>query len=669
MSPQAVVRLSSFGIATLLALLAGGCPGPIPTGGQATESKLQTFKSADEFLTFFRQQATRNLRQRSWNFLAAPAATGGDVAAEDSSVDATYSTTNLQEQGVDESDVFKSDGRYFYIARDGALRIVQATPATSLAEVGHLKLDHTVSEMYLSGDQLITLGAPTGWDSYPYYVADPGVGAREQTMIWPPYYAAAKVIVTLVDISEPTAPAVVGQNELDGTLVSSRLINGRLYLVLTQTPPLPDPTTIASVATLGVDDVVPHMKVAGGTEPLLNWSDYYYPTDPDGYFTTSVVTLDATNVEHIFGAKAIMANAGTIYASQEALYVTDDDYDAADDYRPLTSIHKFVFDAEAGARYVGSGSVPGRLLNQFSLGEYDGFLRVATHIPNFSFLPTTIRPLLDFVSVNADDAVSSTDAAPPDDTSTQTPPDQPFNSVFVLAQGTDKLDVVGKISDIAPGERLYAARFIGERGFLVTFQQIDPLFVLDLADPNSPQIVGELKIPGYSDYLHPIGDNLLLGIGRSTEQTRWGGVVPSQLQLSLFDLTDPANPKTIQQLSVGGYGSSSDVSYAHKAFAFLPEQGLLAIPAQLTPASATYENYEAPEFDGVLCYDVTAAGFTERGGLRNVDTTTDGWWWYGAWHRAAFIGDTLYAVTPDGVSAAPLSALTTRTELQLEDLE
>lgn len=668
MSPKAVVRLTSIGLATFMALMVGGCPGPIPSGGQSGESKLQTFKSADEFLTFFRRQATRNMQQRSWNFLAAPAAAGGAAAAEDSSVDATYSTTNLQEQGVDESDVFKSDGRYFYIARAGALRIVQAAPVANLAEVGHLKLDHTVSEMYLNGAQLITLGAPTGWDSYPYPTVDPGMGARAQMMMWPPYYAEAKVIVTQVDISDPTAPAVLGQNELDGTLVSSRLIAGRLYLVLTQTPPLPSPTTAASVATMGVNDIVPHMKVAGGAEPLLHWSDYYYPTDPDGYYTTAVVTLDATNVEHAFGAKAIMANAGTIYASQEALYVTDDDYDAANDYRPLTSIHKFVFGAEAGARYVGSGSVPGRLLNQFSLGEYDGFLRVATHVPNFSFLPVAIRPMLGFMGANADVAVSSDAAPPADDTSTQPPPNQPFNAVFVLAPGTDKLDVVGTISNIAPGERLYAARFLGPRGFLVTFQQIDPLFVLDLADPASPQIVGELKIPGYSDYLHPIGNNLLLGIGRSTEQTQWGGVVPSKLQLSLFDLTDPANPTVVQQLSVGGYGSSSDVSWSHKAFTFLQDQGRLALPAQLTPETATYESYAAPEFDGVLCYDITAAGFTARGGLRNVDAMASGSWWYGGWHRAAFIGDTLYAVTPGGVSAAPLSALTTRTELELQDL-
>ena len=347
----------------------------------------------------------------------------------------------------------------------------------------------------------------------------------------------------------------------------------------------------------------------------------------------------------MLGSTMVVADAGTIYASTDALYVTDDGWTADNGYREFTTIHKFRLTAGQAASYVGSGRVPGRLLNQFSLGEHLGNLRLATHVSGSSgvFMEDMVA-----VATAVADAASNAPRAQARG---------PSNGVYVLGESDASLELLGSVEDIAPGEDLYAARFMGDRGFLVTFERIDPLFVLELSDPTQPVVAGELEIPGYSDYLHPFEDDYLIGIGRSTTETQWGAVIPEALQLSLFDVSDLTQPTLVQQIKVGGYGSSSDVSATHKAFTFLPSASLLAIPAQLTADDTTYGEYVPPAFDGALCYRVSSAGFEELGRLAGVaDEPAAEWYWHwNLWRRAVIIGDYVYALTTDGVSAAPLA--------------
>jgi uncharacterized secreted protein with C-terminal beta-propeller domain len=335
-------------------------------------------------------------------------------------------------------------------------------------------------------------------------------------------------------------------------------------------------------------------------------------------------------------------------------------------------VHKFAFDEQTGTRYVGTGTVPGRLLSQFSLGEHEGYLRLATHIDNWGLGASDV--------VDQSGTMVSTDTAssPDEDVSNaaskenteQDQTDLPYNAVYVLGDGEGELPIVGSVENIAPGETLYAARFVGKRGFLVTFEQIDPLFVLDLADPTQPKVVGELEIPGYSEYLHPYGENLLIGVGRSTADTQWGGVVPNAVQLSLFNVSDLAHPTLVQQVPVGGYSSYSEVSDTHKAFVFMADKGLLAIPAQLTSDDTTLSSYDWNiAFTGVLCYRVSEQGFASLGRVAAVTGEEDDaeWAWYRwwSWQRPAVIGDMIYAVTQDGVRAAPLSDFNATTTLLL----
>jgi inhibitor of cysteine peptidase len=652
--------------AVLVGVIVGGCPLFQPPntnpGDTNTPAKLVKFESAKALLDYFKQQAMPKSGQIAYPTMydsnavrgAAPvangASTGGaeDTAAGGSS-DQSFSTTNVQEEGVDESDVFKSDGTYFYIAKDQTLRIVRAHPADQMAEVSKLDLGMYVDSLYLQGSSVIALGM-----EYPTYVPMDAAYGRPTIMIWPPYYGGSKLHLKQVDVTDPANPSVSHDLQLDGSVVSSRLTNGRLILVLTILPNLPTNLTTSAVNGMSLNEVMPKMQPAAGTAvDMVPWENWLRPVSPDGYCMTAVVTIDAANVENKLDSVAVLANAGTIYASTEALYVTDAQYDPSDNYREKTAIHKFAFNADGVAEYAASGSVPGRLLNQFSLDEYQGYLRVATHINNF-----TVFPMGSWAEGNAGMTVS-TEARAADINS-----NVPYNGVYVLNQESDALNLVGAVDGLAPNENIYSARFIGARGYLVTFRQIDPLFVIDLTDPANPTRLADLKVPGYSDYLHPLGDTHLIGVGHSIARTIGGFTEPAALQLSLFDVSDPADPKLVQQIATGGMFSSSEVSQTHKAFTLIEHNGqtLIAIPATLTRDDNTY--YSIISFDGVICYRVDpAAGFTELGRIQQAGGN-DLW---AAWHRAAFISDDLYAVSSDGVRTTPLADFTVAHELLLGD--
>ena len=650
----------------LASLLIAGCPliSPPVTSDNNTSPKLLHFSSSDDLLNYFRQQANAGVNSQRFNSwfafggLSAPTAAanedagaGTDSAVQDETL--TYSSTNLQETGVDESDVFKSDGTYFYIAAGNTLKIVKADLADELAVAGELELDLHVSEMYLYETKLILLAQryTTGAEYWQYPAID----------IWPPYFVDSNLTLVEVDISDPTAPAVTKQIAFDGALSDSRLTNGRLILVLTIMPNLPDDPTFLEINTLPLEDFLPKMRNADGETALVTWQNCLHPESPDGYCMTSVVTVDATDIESVLHTVAVVANAGTVYSSTEALYLTDTDYGGGTSARTTTAIHKFAFDNDGAAQYTASGYVPGRLLNQFSLGEYEGYLRVATHVSTADFFGL----FSDNVAVSTAEASDGTEAA----SAQAIDPPTDYNAVYVLSEVGDTLAVQGSVENIAPDENLYSARFIGERGFLVTFERIDPLFTLDLSDPTKPTVKGELEVPGYSDYIHPWGENLLIGVGRATIESSWGGLIAAGVQLSLFDISDLENPTLIDQITMGGYGSWTQVAQTHKAFTLMADDGLLAIPAQLTDEDTAEYVWEEAPFDGIVCLQLDAdTGFTQLGRLDAVEAQTPSYFFFdGGWRRPAFIGDSLYAVTADGVATAPVNDITAATTLAFEN--
>jgi uncharacterized secreted protein with C-terminal beta-propeller domain len=263
----------------------------------------------------------------------------------------------------------------------------------------------------------------------------------------------------------------------------------------------------------------------------------------------------------------------------------------------------------------GTGEVPGQILNQFSLGEYEDVLRIATN--------------------------SGTWGA------------GSLNNVYCLKVIGSRLEIIGKLEGLAPGEDIYSALFIGTRGFLVTFVKIDPLFTIDLSDPYNPIALGELKVPGYSDYIHPMDENHLITIGKDAIMDN-GFAWYQGLQLSIFDVSDFENPLLLYKELIGDRGTSSEAEYNHKAFTFWAEENLLAIPVDLYEHEALPVNpydWGTYKFSGLYVYRVTVENGFEYLGRINTDIST---YYYNDWLRGLFINNDVYAVNNEAVQSADI---------------
>jgi inhibitor of cysteine peptidase len=278
----------------------------------------------------------------------------------------------------------------------------------------------------------------------------------------------------------------------------------------------------------------------------------------------------------------------------------------------LTSIYKFAI-SNGKIRYVAAGEVEGHLLNQFSMDESGGNLRAATTVQGYGNSGS-----------------------------------YEYNNVFVLDPG---MKTVGSLKYIAPDEKIYSTRFMGDRLYMVTFKRIDPLFVIDLSDPANPGILGKLKIPGYSDYLHPYDKNHLIGVGKETEANQWGGVSTSGLKIALFDVSDVNHPTEVGHVEIGEAGSDSEALRDHKAFLFSKEKNLLVIPVrevQKIPLEGKYSSYTQKIWQGAYVFGVSPDdGFSLRGKVTHSDEDSSGYYWgsQDAVKRSLYIGNTLYTLS------------------------
>lgn len=286
-----------------------------------------------------------------------------------------------------------------------------------------------------------------------------------------------------------------------------------------------------------------------------------------------------------------------------------------DVYKELekTVVHKIKLNGDQ-LDYVGSGEVSGRILNQYSLDENNGYFRIATTRGQSWIMPfMSLRPNI----------------MPPAQTQ------ESYNNLYVL---DSNLSVVGSAENFAQGEKIYSVRFIGDRGYVVTFKQVDPLFVFDLSKPTSPTMIGQIKIPGFSSYLHPYGEKMLIGIGKEVTDNGAQGITVQGLKISLFDVTDPANPKETAMLKLGGPGSDTPILYDYKAFLLINDKNSMVIPVSLTkPGSNNY----MPDFQGAIVFNLAKDKITELG--RVFHTLQDKTTGYDVQiQRSLFIGDYLY---------------------------
>lgn len=660
--------------------------GDTGSGGQTTNQErkaaLRTFQSAEEARTYFAEQAIARLNNQyalgsglacgalapagldwSMDYATGAESRGGPTPTNGDRTDDgdVFSSTNTQESGVDESDVVKNDGNHFFLLKDNTLRIVKANPADDLQQVAKVDLPASADSLYRYGKKLVALSQTWGFWGYIEPVFIDGVGRTGVADAMPPGEGSInQTIVTILDVTDPAAPVTRATLKFDGNLVSSRMIGGKLHLVMTATPKLPDNPTPEAIRAQPLDAWLPDYAVTrsdGSTQSgkALGWQDFYYPANPDGYGITLVITVDVDKPDGEFQPVAISANAGTIYASASALYVTDTRYDYAWNYREDTVIHKFDLTGEA-ARYAASGLVPGRLLNQYSLGEKDGYLRLASSISNYS--GPIVVPLAEGgtgVSVGQPSQGSVVNG----------------HAVYVLHESADtagKLDIVGRLEGIEPDEDLFSARFIGNRGFIVTFKNVDPLFTIDLSVPENPVLVGKLVIPGYSDYIHPLGEDYLLTIGKDASADMGNWAWYQGVQLTVFNVKDLKNPKIDSdkhKVILGTRGTNSEANSNPKAFNYFKDAAALAIPIDLYEGPTTGPEYGIHTFTGLYVFHVTGEdGFEFLGRIPTVAVTPNPYYgYYGgdwpAYTRGIFVNDAVYAVTDDVVKSAPLASPST----------
>jgi uncharacterized secreted protein with C-terminal beta-propeller domain len=626
------LRSGVFAIVCVAAVCAATIGSTADAAGSAAGSRLRAFAGCPSFLAYVRQHAAPLVGPWGLGGVVAgpglrtpPTAARDAVAGAKAGTEIEFSGTNVQEEGVDEPDLVKTDGRTLFVVTSTGLSAVDVRSRKPRV-VGSLRLEGgSANELLLHGKRLLVLsrGAPIG------IPIDAPVGIRAP---WP-YPATTKI--TELDVSAPADMRVVRTLELEGGYLTARLV-GRAVRVVLSSPMALDLPYVTPVDTKPADiaEATERNRALVTSAPARAWLPGYTLRSARGRVTAegaivqcrnvrrppsfaglgllTVVTIDADRGLDPVDSDAVVSDGRVVYASTSRLYVATDRWDQRlQDGRPVpgetqTAIHAFDIASPTQTHYVASGVVPGVLFGQWSLSERNGILRVAsTEQPVWWGGPLT----------------------------------ESETSVTTLGERAGALVPLGRVGGLGKGERVYAVRFIGDVGYVVTFRQVDPLYTLDLSQPTRPVVRGELKIRGYSAYLHPVGDDLLLGIGQdATDEGRLVGA-----QASLFDVSDLRSPKRLDSLSLGkGW---SEAEQTHHAFLWWPKTRLAVLPLQ---------SYGDAPFVGALGLRVQRSGGISIAGrvTHPTDRVPAG---SVAIRRSVVVGDVLYTVSDAGVRGSSLA--------------
>ncbi len=554
-----------------------------------------------------------------------------------------YSTTNVQVDGVDEGDTVKTDGRYIYSLQNNQIRITEAYPVSSLSLKATIHLDAGFSplELFTEGDRLVVIGQgwrnleetgnPTG--------SDPAGAAGAKMAYWWYPRGESQTVTRVYNIADRSAPKLEREITFDGSHLSSRRVGNTVYMIGRKYPTyfsrimpmidLPPPVPVDT------PDGAPAEKIARQAQPEPTRSQmvprirdsranrgresylplkkiFYFPGfDQASYIMVGSFNLDKPAEPVDF--KSYLGAGDVVYASTRNLYISAADY-TGDSEHAVTHIYKFSIE-DGSVQFSHTGEVPGTPLNQFSLDEDKGYFRIATTV--------------NYWTAEGDNWQNRS-----------------WNNLYTL---DDTMQVKGKLEHLAEGERIYSARFMGNKAYLVTYEQVDPLFVIDLSAPAEPKLLGALKIPGFSNYLHPYDETHLIGLGQETVASTTGGLPTVKgLKLSLFDVTDPVHPEELHNLVIGGKGSYSPAAYDHKAFWFDKNRKLLGFPIEETDGSRDYAADEWPGrvFQGAQIYQVSLdEGFVKKGAVTHLEDKPADYDWYHYVQRLLTIGDHLYTLS------------------------
>jgi uncharacterized secreted protein with C-terminal beta-propeller domain len=618
----------------------------------------------------------------------APSADSPDAKIDDTSAGTGFSTTNVQVRGVDEPDFIKNDVRYAYILSGDKLTIAEVYPTENATIVAKVGLDigegQYLQDMFLSNNTLLVFYQEYGSDYViPQYEFAPQ-----------PVYSP-KTHAIVLDITDRAEPKKVHDYEVSGAYSNARMIGERVYLITT--------SDLYSYS----HPVIPKIMESSST---MVTPDIYYFRNPEPYYSFNTVTsIDITGEDDLQSKTFMMNPASTLYVSESNIYIAyqkyqpwgyyeessrdrffeavvpllpDDAQDQimaidADDSIPAydkwdriarvledtyngmsesdksqlfediqealaeydaqaqkdsnkTVIHRIAISAEGEIEYGARGEVPGRLLNQFSMDEHGDRFRVATTVEYYTPYAQGM-----------------------------------YNNVYVLDMG---METVGSLENIEEGESIYATRFIGDRLYMVTFQRIDPLFVIDLSS-DDPKVLGELKLPGYSTYLHPYDEDHIIGIGRDAKDNEWGGVSATGVKVALFDVSDVNNPQLVDDYLIEGQNTDSEALYNHKAFLFSRNPNVLSLPITTydDPQYADDGRYIEPKtWRGFYVFSMTPEdGINLKGTIEHANDAGYYYYYGTQGSRSFYIGDVLYTVAGDTLKMSNIDTLEELGELEV----
>lgn len=549
---------------------------------------------------------------------AEPEAAAGVNAAQD------YSSTNVQVQGVDEGDIVKTDGSYIYhVNRERVVITKVDSPENMKVESTLTFSDNNMRplELYLHDQRLILIASSR--TSFPVRIMNDGV----QLEIYPAPGSSRGVRVLIYDMSDRSSLKLLREVELEGNYVSSRKVGSALYLIAN------DRLNYRLIKDYKMTPYYRDTKLGDNYINIGYDSIRYFPSAiHNNYMIVAGIDVEGNepaNVSTYLGA------GEKIYASTENLYVALSDYSKASDgaaVEVVTQLYKFAM-KDAKLNYLCKGEVPGTILNQFSMDEQGNTFRIATTKGNVWA---------------TDERISK-------------------NALYVL---DSMLSITGRLEDIAPGEKIYSVRFMGDRAYMVTFKTVDPLFVIDLKDPSKPAVLGALKIPGYSDYLHPYDENHIIGFGKDTVEIK-GQAYYLGMKVALFDVTDVTNPIQKYAEMIGDRGTESELLSNHKALLFSKEKNLLAFPVTLMEVRDSDEKaklnslqYGEFTFQGALVYRLDLEnGFQLKGRITHLsdeDYMKAGSYWYNSdknIQRIIYIGDDLFTISNRMIKANAMEDL------------
>lgn len=670
---------------------------------------LKTFNSYDELNSYIKEKSEQGSNRGFFGGVSdmmvskSATVTSSAGAAPSAESAGTYSTTNIQVEGVDEADIVKNDGKYIYTVTGNKVEIVEAYPASGMGIKSIINVSDYISSIFLNEDKLVVFSASSEYMPYPVTKCvemKAGVDYKGGCG----GYTSEKTAVYIYDITDRSNPVLESNISVDGNYRDARMIDNYVYLISTKYVYMESPPLRYSVGSV--------------TQEIPITDIYYFDTEDSGYVFTIVSAVNVDNGD--LNSKAyLLGYSYGLYVSQDNIYLTytktvsqKDYYDrlVKDVFLPLlpdeekqgvrdiiesdksssekwdqiseivntysnsltgeeksdfdtslmqrmsdfqnaiqkdyekTGIHKIHVDNDE-ITYVTSGEVLGNILNQFSMDESKGKFRIATTTGHVS---------------RSGEATS-------------------LNHLYVL---DEEMNIIGKVEDLAPGERIYSVRFLGDRAYIVTFKKVDPLFVIDLKNPENPKVLGYLKITGYSDYLHIYDENHVIGIGKETrggdEHFSWY----QGIKVSLFDVSDVENPTELGKFEIGDRGTNSIALNEHKAFLFDKEKKLLVIPVSLAEINRskyrecneseisdynswnyclTDHTYGEHVWEGAYVLNIDLDGISLRGKVTHSENESAARnYWYGSKDsiiRSLYMDDVLYTVSGGKIKANNLETL------------